>query len=145
MPDNAGIDELDEIEQILTFLRKYIAEHRAKKLLCIFVRLETIEILRVVARPAVSTWPELGTTGNLKWTFNGYHMEKTVPFSCALTEAQRSKLNSGLEKEFVAVWAKHNKIVTQEELDELLAEACVQATETDYRPAEGLPEDYYAG
>ena len=132
-----------EVERIIQSLRVFIQKHDRSYILCMLVRENYVEVLRLVAVPhVISSW---ATDPRWMWTFNGYRREAMVRFAGELDVPEQAEFNGELDKEFKAVWAKSRAILTPQELEDCLADEAKKFTEVDYRPAEGLPEDYYAG
>ena len=131
------VDLAKEIQDAVAKLRLFIATHRYRKYLAIVCGYDTVVVVRF--RPA--KWSD---HNGWYWHANVIRPEAEIELATRPPIILVQKTNDKLALEFPLLQRKSDSL-TDEEIEEVVALELLSSTETDYRPAEGIPEDYYAG
>jgi len=132
------VDLAKEIQDAVAKLRLFIATHRYRKYLAIVCEYHTVVVVRF--RPL--KWGN--GDGGWYWRANHITPKAEIELSNKPMTSLVQKTNDKLAKEFPLLKREGYSLV-DEEIEEFVTLELLSSTETDYRPAEGIPEDYYAG
>ncbi len=120
-------------------LKEFIAGHYASKYLVIYARCEVLEVLRFY--PVTSSVdPSV-----YYWQLDYYKQLAMVYLEPQISIASRNSMNDAFQLDYGSLFSRQYSAVLPKEAEELLLLENQQFTCVDYRPAESLPEDYYAG
>ena len=127
------------LSKAIQAMKEFIAGHYASKYLVIYARCEVLEVLRFYPMTAVID------NSVYYWQLDYYKQLALVYLEPQVSLATRNGLNEGFQRDYDSLFSRQYNELSPKEVEELLLIENQQFVGVDYRPAESLPEDYYAG